>query len=312
MISAYLAISYKCNQHCSFCPCSKEETKFPFLPIEELKKTANSFKVENKIETLVVSGGEPTIHPNIKEFIRFLTKELDINLVILSNGEKYSNMDFCKDLFDGIDMSKITTITTIHSQTASEHERINGSKGSHERSLNGLRNMVSLGADVIIKHCITNENYKELDLFYKYITETMPIEATIQLCSIDYCGVNKESLKQQKLSFVELRPYLEKMFDCYIEDREAGSKRYMYAINMPFCACDPYYWNILTRKSDTYSDYASPSQNGNAKRLENIENNVGTFANACKNCAAEEICPGTYKTAFELFGDEIIKAFKEE
>ena len=35
MNSAYLAISYICNQKCSFCPCTKEEKKFKYMDFQE-------------------------------------------------------------------------------------------------------------------------------------------------------------------------------------------------------------------------------------------------------------------------------------
>lgn len=312
MQSAYLAISYKCNQRCSFCPCSKEEAKYPFVALPELKKTAAEFVSEQNIDTIVISGGEPTIHPNFIEFLRFTTKELGLHTVVLSNGERYSDIQFIDQINEQADISRLTAITTIHSQNPDEHEAINGSKGSFKRSTNGLRNLCAIGADVIIKHCITKKNYKELEQFYLFVDEAFPPEICIQLCSIDYCGMDASEIEAHMLSFVDLQPYLEKMFDLYIANRNEGSERYMYAINMPFCACDPYYWDILTPCSDTYSGYASPNSEGEAVKQKNIESNVGTLADACSHCAAAELCPGTYRTAFEYFGNRIIRPYPME
>lgn len=311
MQSAYLAISYKCNQHCSFCPCSKEEAKYPYVALSELKKTAEGFVNEQKIDTIVISGGEPTIHPDFLEFLGYTTKELGLHTVVLSNGERYANPQFIEQIKEHADISKLTAITTIHSQIPEEHEGINGSKGSFERSTNGLRNLCGIGVDVIIKHCITKKNYRDLDQFYLFVEESFPQEACIQLCSIDYCGMDDSEMEEHMLSFVDLQPYLEKMFDLYMENCEKGSERHMYAINMPYCSCDPYYWDLLTPRSDTYSGYASPDSKGEAVKLENIESNVGPLADVCRQCAAYEVCPGTYRTAFELFGNRIVKPYQE-
>lgn len=311
MPSAYLAISYKCNQRCSFCPCSRDEAEYPYVGIAQLKRAADEFVKKQHIDTIVISGGEPTIHPDFFEVVRYMTKELGLHTVILSNGERYADKKFIEGLQESADSSKLTAITTIHSQNPEEHEGINGSAGSFQRSIQGLKNMCSLGVEVIVKHCITKKNYRELDQFYAFVEETFPTEVTIQLCSIDYCGMAESELEDCMLSFVELRPYLETMFDRYIECRENGSERYMYAINMPFCACDPYYWDILTPRADTYSGYISPNDIGEAVAQKTIENNVGTFADACKGCAAVEACPGTYRTAFDYFGSRIIEPYTE-
>lgn len=310
MNSAYLAISYKCNQHCSFCPCSKEESSFPFVKLENIKETAKNFVLQQGVDNIVISGGEPTIHPDFFEILEYITKKLNCNVTLLSNGEKYSDDAFIRKI-DQLNIDKkLTAITTIHSQNPKEHESINGSKGSFLRSINGLKKMSEIGINIIIKHCITTVNYRDLEDFYKFIDEEFDEKVNIQLCSIDYCGIASEDLEKHKLSFTVLRPYLEKMFDLYISNRENGSDRYMYAINMPFCSCDPYYWEILTPKADAYAAYGSPDDSGNVFELDSVDRNVDTFAPACQKCQVNEICPGTYKTAFDYFGDTIIEPYQ--
>lgn len=46
MNSAYLAISYICNQKCSFCPCTKEEKKFKYMDFQEVKDSVFRLKEE--------------------------------------------------------------------------------------------------------------------------------------------------------------------------------------------------------------------------------------------------------------------------
>ena len=80
---------------------------------------------------------------------------------------------------------------------------------------------------------------------------------------------------------------------------------------MPLCSCDPYYWDFFAQKPKEYSGYSSPTSSGKSNYSHNADNNVGTFGVACKDCLAEEICAGTYKTAFQYFGDRIIKKYEE-
>ena len=44
-------------------------------------------------------------------------------------------------------------------------------------------------------------------------------------------------------------------------------------------------------------------------RKEHVDSNVGLYTNACKKCKANQLCAGTYRTAFELFGDSIVKPY---
>lgn len=312
MPSAYLAISYKCNQRCSFCPLTKEESRLPFVEFENIKRTIDGFVAEKHIDTIVLSGGEPSIHPSFIDILAYTTRKYALNTVILSNGERYYDDRFLEQVKSCADISKITAITTIHSHIQEEHELVNGSAGSFIRSTEGLKKLNELGAEVIIKHCITVSNYKGLLDFYKYISRNFDESVTIQLCSIDYCGMEQNELNDNMMSFVELRPYLEEMFDAYITNKENGSERYLYAINMPFCSCDPYYWDILTPKAQTYSGYGAPDDNGDIIENLELENNVGTFFKACEMCAAEPVCPGTYKTAFEYYGNALVKPYERQ
>lgn len=311
MKSAYLAISYKCNQHCSFCPCSKEESLYPFVGLDFLKESAKEFVETQNVDMIVVSGGEPTIHPQFLDILKYIVSDLECNVTILSNGERYSDPGFIKQIEDIGAGGRITAVTTLHSQDPEAHEGINGSRGSLMRSVSGLKNMQAIGAEVIVKHCITKDNYRELVGFYRFIDDTFDEKVSVQLCSIDYCGLTEEERESHMLSFVELRPYLEELFDCYIEKCEKGSKRNLYAINMPFCSCDPYYWNLLTDRGDFYLAYGSPDENGEVEKPDSIERNVDTFGDVCRICIVRDICPGTYKTAFEYFGDRIIEPYIE-
>ena len=100
---------------------------------------------------------------------------------------------------------------------------------------------------------------------------------------------------------------LEKMFDKYLEKGEPG--RLVYCFNMPLCSADPFYWRFFTPKSYGYEGYVSPNRDGKSQRAYNVDSNVGLYTNACKKCKANQLCAGTYRTAFELFGDSIVKPY---
>ena len=104
-----------------------------------------------------------------------------------------------------------------------------------------------------------------------------------------------------------MRPYLEKMFDKYLEKGEPG--RLVYCFNMPLCSADPFYWRFFTPKSYGYEGYVSSNRDGKSQRAYNVDSNVGLYTNACKKCKANQLCAGTYRTAFELFGDSIVKPY---
>ena len=300
MKTAYIAISYICNQKCSFCPCSKEEKRYREPELHELKASVNDMIHNAGIDGIVVSGGEPTLYRYFTDFVKFLC-EKDLKVTILSTSERFSDQTFFGDFVSQINPDKVEVISTIHSHMVEQHEGINGTRGSFERTIKGLMNLNSAGIHTTVKHCVTRENYKDLRKFYEFIDSRFPESVDIQMCSIDYCGL-KEDYDKHMLCFPDLEPYFEEMFDCYIEQKENGNVRHMYCINMPLCSADPYYWDFFAQKPEGYSSYAAASDKGDVRTNREVGRDVDTFGSLCRDCKVESICAGTYRTAFELFG----------
>lgn len=308
MSQGYIAISYACNQKCSFCPCTAEERHYPIPPVNNLKETVINMK-KRGIDSLIVSGGEPTLHPEFVDFIGFLCSE-GLRVTILSNSERFSDQAFVTDFSYHADPGLVEVITTLHSHNPSEHETINGSPGSFERSVNGLLKLADNGYHITVKHCITKLNCRDLKVFYEYVDDRFPEAADIQMCSIDYCGLTEDNKYDYMVVFPELEPFFEEMFDSYIERVERGNKRHMYCINMPLCSMDPYYWDFVAPKNQPYSNYSSPTENGKSNMEKGSGEFIGTFGKGCQVCKAEPLCAGTYRTAFEYFGDRIILPYE--
>lgn len=302
MKNAYLAICYICNENCKFCPCSKKEKQDRLItPIEELKKSVDKMQLHG-VTDITLSGGEPTLHPDLLELVGYI-QEKNIKVTILSNGERFSSALYILEVLDKVDITSLRVITTLHSSKAEEHEKANQTIGSFERSIAGLKNLSQNGAKIIIKHCITKENYQNLVEFYKYCTANFEQNVDVQLCSIDYCGIPQSMWENEKILFRNLKPYLEELLDYDIQLKEKGSTRRLYCINMPLCSCDPFFWKYMPRhREKMYDQYKDPHKNV----LVQIADNVGTHKEYCKDCKVKQICCGTYFTAYDICKSETV------
>lgn len=305
MENAYLAICYFCNENCRFCPCSKgEKRKGLITDMNELKESVDSM-VQDGITDITISGGEPTLHFGLTELIAYIQKK-GIQVTVLSNGERFSDVAFLEKFLMSVCVEQLKVITTLHSSVAEEHEDANQTEGSFSRTIKGLQNLSRNGIRVIIKHCITRKNYRDLIPFYQYCDGAFDKNIDIQLCSIDYVGIPEEELLDERLSFMELRPYLEGLFEFHMEQQRHGEIRRLYCINIPLCSCDVYYWNYLPfRRKRMYDQYKDPY----SMKIMTGSDNVGIHSRFCRGCKVASLCSGTYFTAYDVLGKNAVKPF---
>ena len=303
MRNAYLAICYACNENCRFCPCSKKEKiDHPFTSYSVLLQKIDEL-INRGITDITVSGGEPTLHPHLADIISYMQNR-GVTVTILSNGERFSDETFRVEFLKKVDHKNLKVITTMHSHIPSEHEKANCTPGSFYKTVSGLQSIIAAGVRVIIKHCITQANYRDLPLFLPFIKNTFRDTTEVQFCSIDYCGIPASEMEKQKLTFPDIRPYLEKTFDYYEQTKCSNP---LYCINMPLCSCDPYYWKYLPKKiNKMYENYSDPS----LSTVVSGHNNVDISDDYCAICKVKEICAGTYVTAFQYFGSDMVHPLK--
>lgn len=300
---AYMVFGYACNQKCICCPCEKDQRLKKVIEIKELQKEIDRM-VEIGVTDVTVSGGEPTVYPNFFEVITYLVNK-DLNIHILSNSEKFANIEFAKKFVETTRGKNVTVTTTFHSYKELEHEKQNGSKGSFNRSLNGLKFLDENNIQVSLKQCITSYNYKDLKNFIKFLTDNFSARAEIQFWGIDLCGMDEKSAREYFVEFKEIKPYIEEALD-YFESVNTNRNQLLTLNNLPLCMCDCYYWNYFTLPSNRYYiDYKEQEEHS-------FSQNFGLPFIACKSCDFAKYCKGTYLSVYDMFGNSVIEKPADE
>lgn len=300
---AYMVFGYACNQKCICCPCEKDQRLQKVIEIKELQKEIDRM-VEIGVTDVTVSGGEPTVYPNFFEIITYLINK-DLNIHILSNSEKFANIEFAKKFVEITRGKNVTVTTTFHSYKELEHEKQNCSKGSFNRSLNGLKFLDENNIQISLKQCITRYNYKELKNFIKFLTDNFSERSEIQFWGIDLCGMDDKSANEYFVEFKEIKPYIEEALD-YFESINTNRNQLLTLNNLPLCMCNCYYWNYFTLPSNRYYiDYKDQDEHSYSQ-------NFGLPFIACKTCNFAKYCKGTYLSVYDMFGNSVIEKPADE
>ncbi len=294
---AYLVLGYACNHACKCCPCSKEQHKNQFISFNKLKKYIDRMK-ESGITGVTISGGEPTIHPDFFSVIAYLF-EKDISVHILTNGDKFYDRLFCNGFLDTIMGNPISITTTFHHYIPEEHEKQNRSHGSFHRTLKGLQYLDRQGVNISIKHCITQSNYSTLESFLRFFTEELSDNIEFQLWGLDFSGLTGFEARSAYISYTEIKQPLENALN-WFEGHNTNRKQILTINNIPLCSCDCKFWPYFSLPNDhRFFNFTEDD-------ISEIDKNYGPISTFCHNCPVRYFCRGTYISAFEFFGDDIV------
>jgi MoaA/NifB/PqqE/SkfB family radical SAM enzyme len=154
----WISITGLCNNNCLFCLDGSRADNFHKKKDEILgiiKKAR-----DDGCTKLVLSGGEPTIHPDIIDFVAH-AKGLGFGKIqVISNGRMFASKEFTKRIIDA-GLNEVTF--SIHGHTAELHDGLTRSPGSFSQIISGLMNVRQFpGVIVNTDTTINGLNYKFL------------------------------------------------------------------------------------------------------------------------------------------------------
>lgn len=309
MVSAYFTIGSKCNHKCIFCPCQwvqrNKEIEFPIF-----KERIHEIEMNDKIDSIILSGGEPTIQDNFFELLTYLN-HTRFHVRLLTNADSLSDSVTVEKIMSAISPHKMDVVTAIHSHDNKTHDIITGCEGSFIRTNKGLQNMIQKGYCVNLKFCISRINYKHMGNFVDFIYDNFPDSVSLSFCSIDYCGRADKNSDTVEIEFKEIRRYLEEALNKVGDYEMRDRKRNVIITNTPLCCIDPKYWKYFISDSKKNMEAFLPfPMKGEGKIKYNSASGSGTFFRACKKCDVEKYCAGAWYSAYKIFGENSVRPIR--
>ena len=154
----WVRLTRGCNNHCLFCldSDSHDNSLISFQKIKlDLEKGINKGLLR-----VVLSGGEPTIHPDFLKIIKQAKKIGYQRIQVITNGRMFFYKGFLQEAIE-VGLNEITF--SIHGHTAKLHDQLTGIKGSFNQAIIALKNAL-LNKELIVNIdiCINKKNIKYL------------------------------------------------------------------------------------------------------------------------------------------------------
>ncbi len=209
----WISITGLCNNNCLFCLDGNRTDRYHKKRKDILKKIKEAR--DDKCIKLILSGGEPTIHPNIIDFVRYGKKLGFSKIQVISNGRMFASKEFTERIIKaGLD--EVTF--SIHGFNSKMHDSLTRVPGSFRQILLGVKNVFNNSKKMIVNTdtCITKSNYKYLPEIIRFIVEKAGI-TEINLMSM----VPQENAWTYKniilYDYKKIAPYVHKVIDYCIE-----------------------------------------------------------------------------------------------
>lgn len=149
---AWLEITQNCNMRCIHCYEGEEHvSKGNLLSLDEWKKVIDDLK-ELGVGRVVVIGGEPCIHKNIIQILKYLC-ENNLSTTLFTNGY-FLNGELLKTVI----LTKTRVKVSLYGHNANIHEKITGIKGSFNKLIAAIRQLEDNKVDVHVAITIMKEN----------------------------------------------------------------------------------------------------------------------------------------------------------
>lgn len=147
----WVRLTFGCNDHCVFCldsdahdgtVRSRDDVKRQILDGRRAGATR-----------LILSGGEPTIHPDYVELVRLGKLAGYPKIQTVTNGRMFAYGDFLARCLDA-GLGEITF--SLHGPNARVHDALVGTRGAFDEEMRGLKNALADGRAIVNVDIVVN------------------------------------------------------------------------------------------------------------------------------------------------------------
>ena len=280
-----LKLTYKCTNRCPF--CFSKHLSNNEITLDGLKK-AIEIGFSSGCREIVLSGGEPTIVPEILTSVLTFAESLGYEKYILqTNGSGLLSNSKLFDSINAIAEKKDFYVSfSVHAHTAGLHDFISKSQGAFNKLIAAIRETMLSNCKIYTNTVVSKYNI----LYLKHITELLlPFEPLIMQFSM----MHLESVSDFSTSLIETSTaikHLKKIVPLEVLKTEGIPFCLMYG--MESCVGESFWPDKLDlyNYEDNYmSNFTQLGSNMRVKRA------------FCRDCIMNEICMGVWRENFDEF-----------
>lgn len=306
MKEIHLILNSSCNQKCLFCATATQDDFYISTPGAKLLIDK---AIKNGADRIDFSGGEATLRKDLPLLVNYIKeKDKNIYVTLLTNAICLADIKHASPL-KNVDSFSIS----CHGATAKINDALTRSKGNFKKTLAGARIVQRLKYYFSFYFVVTTINFHEIIDFVKLIKKEFPMAASITF-SYPYQGGSM-------FKHPELQPKLTKIIPLLIKAKRLyENKDYSFHISLSSCGLMPLcvagsLRELILENNRLYNEQSITTFTPSGRRSylvtnKDFQNDNFVRAKACKKCRYKHLCPGVWKSYFEIYGTGELKAIK--
>jgi MoaA/NifB/PqqE/SkfB family radical SAM enzyme len=284
-----LKVGFRCNNFCKFCVQGDKRERLPSKPWEGLERSLKE-GLEAGAKGIVVTGGEPTLHPQIVEIARMARSLGFSDVQVQSNGRTFCYEKFCRALIE----AGVTEFSpSLHGSRREIHDFLTGAPGSFMQTVTGIRNLKKLGQRVITNSVITKANARDLPALARLLVSLGVDQYQLAFMHISGRAAENQDWLAARKSVIE--PWVKAALDVGLG---AGVPAMTEAI--PYCFMKDYEQCVAERIIPSTMIFDAETVIADYTKCRITEGKAK--GPGCASCAYAAVCEGPWREYTELFG----------
>jgi MoaA/NifB/PqqE/SkfB family radical SAM enzyme len=289
-----IKLGYSCNNNCIHCVVANHR-HLGDRKTGEIKNELERARL--KCDHVCLTGGEPSIRPDIMEVMGYIRKLRFEKITIQTNGRLFSYDDFARRMVKMTGSAKAYYVVAVHSHKPEIHEEITNALGSFEQTINGIKKLVDLRQNVISQSVINKLNYRGLPRTMEFLIG-LGVKS-IQLPFVHPAGNAWKHFDSVVPRLSTISPYIHKAMDA------CGQRIDVETEGIPFCFMPGYEEHVSEQRRPRTVEMISLDEHH--ENFNHFERNYSKTPQ-CKRCRYDDECQGTWREYVERNGCEEFKA----